>query len=268
VNAVYVAENVLLAIREYKNWFPAIKAIATRRDFTTVTLRNGLQIQASHELKWLMNQIFYKKVYTPTPELQIAPNDIVMDIGANCGIFTMFAASLTKNTIYSFEPSPDNFRLLENNVTTNGLKNVVLCPVALDSEVRSAKFLLNNATHQENVLHYEHLDVEQLYPPKIDEYDEITVPTTTLERVMEEHHIERVDFLKMDCQGAEGPIFSSTPKNILLRINKIAMEYHDHISPLKHNDLQKILEEAGFTTLVKKGPSSSPLGFLYGWRER
>src|SRR5947209_4451038 len=116
---MYVAENVLLAIREYKNWPAAVKAIATGREFTTVTLRNGLQIQASQEFKWWMHQIFYKNVYTPTPQLQIGPNDIVMDVGAYCGVFTIFAASLTKNTIYSFEPSPDNFRLLEKNVARN-----------------------------------------------------------------------------------------------------------------------------------------------------
>src|SRR5262249_26053816 len=152
--------------------------------------------KAAQEFKWLMNQIFYKKVYTPIPQLQIDPNDIVMDIGANCGIFTMFAASLTKNTIYAFEPSPDNFRILENNVSANGLKNIVLFPLALDSQVGSAKFLLNHTSHQENLLHYDHLDPDQLIPQKIDEYDEIIVPTTTLEQIMEEHHIERIDFLK------------------------------------------------------------------------
>jgi len=264
VNVVYVAENMLLATRAYKNWFDAIKAIVTRREFTTVTLRNGLQIKAAQEFKWLMNQIFYKKVYTPIPQLQIGPNDIIMDIGANCGIFTMFAASLTKNTIYAFEPSPANFRILENNVSTNGLKNIVLFPLALDSQIGSAKFLLNHTTHQENLLHYEHLDLSQ----ETDEYDEVTVSTTTLEHIMEKHNIEHIDFLKVDCQGGEGPILSSTPQKYLLKVNKIAMEYHDHISPLKHDDLRKILEEAGFTTLLKKAPSPSPLGFLYGWREK
>jgi FkbM family methyltransferase len=34
--------------------------------------------------------------------------------------------------------------------------------------------------------------------------DEITVPATTLEQVMEEKGIERIDFLKLDCQGQKG----------------------------------------------------------------
>src|SRR2546428_6133240 len=110
MDVLYAAENVLLATRKYKNWMAAVTAIATRREFNKIILKNGLQIEAPEDLKWLMNQIFFKKVYTPTAHLQIGSNDIVVDIGAHCGVFTLFASLITKNTIYSFEPSPRNFR--------------------------------------------------------------------------------------------------------------------------------------------------------------
>jgi FkbM family methyltransferase len=267
MNLIYGAENILLATHAYRNWFDAVKAIITRHEFKHIMLKNGLEIRASQEFKWLMNQIFYKRVYTPISPLQIGLDDVVVDIGAHCGIFTMFAASLTRNTIYSFEPSPHNFQILKDNISTNNLKNVILFQLALADRVGSAPFLLNHISHQENLLRYEHLNPEQLIPQKLEEYEEIMVPITTLEHIIEEYHIEHIDFLKLDCQGAEGAIFSSTPKEYLLRIKKIAMEYHDHISLLNHDDLQKILEEAGFTTLIKKKDALSPLGFLYGWRE-
>lgn len=268
MNVTYVVENLLLATREYRNWPEAVRAIVSRRDLSTITLRNGLRIKGAGELKWLMNQIFYRKVYTPIPQMAIGPHDVVMDVGANCGVFTLYAASLTSGSIYSLEPSPDNFHLLQDNVTANGLDNVVLLPVALDSQAGEAKFLLNRRTHQENVLHYDHLDFEQLIPRQIEEYEEITVPTTTLEQVMEQHRIRSIDFLKIDCQGAEGAILSSTPQECLRKINKIAMEYHDHISLLKHEELRQILTGAGFVTSLVKVDPASPLGFLYGWRER
>ena len=44
MDLLYVAENVLLATRKYKNWPAAIKAIAPRSEFEIVTLRNGLQM--------------------------------------------------------------------------------------------------------------------------------------------------------------------------------------------------------------------------------
>jgi hypothetical protein len=83
VNIVYTAKNVMLATREYKNWLAAVMAIATRHEFKKVILKNGMQIEASQGFKWLMNQIFYEKIYTPTPQLQISKDDIVMDIGAH-----------------------------------------------------------------------------------------------------------------------------------------------------------------------------------------
>jgi FkbM family methyltransferase len=138
--------------------------------------------------------------------------------------------------------------------------------VALDDRIGTAKFLINRNFQEENVLYYDRLKFNQLIPQKIEEYEKVTVPTSTLQNIMDEQHIERIDFLKMDCQGAEGPILSTTPQSYLQRINKVAMEYHDHICLLKHQDLQKILEEAGFTTLVKQIDDTSPLGFLYGWR--
>ena len=268
MNPVDVAQNLVFAAREYQNWPEAMKAILTRREFTTITLRNGFRIEGAHEFKWLMNQIFHRKVYTPTPRFRIGPDDVVVDVGANCGIFTMYAAATTRNTIFSIEPSPDNVRMLEANIAANRLANVVLLPVALTSEAGEAKLLLSSVSHQENLIHYDHLDPTQLIPQRLEEYDEITVPTMTLEQVIEEHRIERIDFLKMDCQGGEGPVLSSTPRRCLERIDRIALEYHDHISPLKHDELRDILVGAGFETLLREDGPSSSLGFLYAWRPR
>lgn len=82
---------------------------------------------------------------------------------------------------------------------------------------------------------------------------------------MDSNHIEQIDFLKMDCEGSEGSILQSVPKEYLKKVNKITMEFHDHLSRLDHNDLQKLLEEAGFNTKLKWDNKSS-CGYLYGWR--
>jgi hypothetical protein len=43
---------------------------------------------------------------------------------------------------------------------------------------------------------------------------------------MEEHCVDRVDFLKMDCEGSEWPILEETPPEVLSRIDALAMELH------------------------------------------
>jgi hypothetical protein len=83
---------------------------------------------------------------------------------------------------------------------------------------------------------------------------------------MDRHQIKHIDFLKLDCEGAEEAILLSTPKAYLQRVRKIAMEFHDQLTRLKHDELRKLLQEAGFSTSLK-WVQGDPLGFLYGWRE-
>ena len=98
-----------------------------------------------------------------------------------------------------------------------------------------------------------------------EDYEAIEVETLTLPSIMERNNLQHIDFLKMDCEGSEGVILRSTPKDYLQRVRKIAMEFHDHLSPLTHAEIQQLLEEAGFLTQVK-WDQQSPVGFLYGWR--
>lgn len=70
----------------------------------------------------------------------------------------------------------------------------------------------------------------------------------------------------MDCEGSEGSILMSTPMHYLKRIRKISLEFHDNVSSLKHNDIQKLLGEAGFVTKLNWN-GESPFGYIYGKRQ-
>jgi FkbM family methyltransferase len=67
--------------------------------------------------------------------------DCFFDVGANIGIYTLYAASRYPNSkIYAFEPDPKNyFRLLEN-VLLNGYTNIVPLPLAVGSEIGLVSF--------------------------------------------------------------------------------------------------------------------------------
>ena len=83
---------------------------------------------------------------------------------------------------------------------------------------------------------------------------------------MDQNNLDQIDFLKMDCEGGEGYVLLSTPLDYLKRIRKIAMEFHDSQSPLKHQEMDKILVNAGFkTSLVWDGIGLS--GYLFARRE-
>ncbi len=241
-------------IREYKNWWQICIQTINGKGTDVVILRNGLRIEAAKDshLLVIMNEIFRMEVYNPSG-FTIETNDIVVDIGANVGVFTMFAAQRTRNKVYSFEPFQGNIEFLNRNVSNNDLSNVFVHSVAVSAENGYTKLFLAEIPGG-------HLLFDHNIKGKLEKY--VNVPTITLQYIIDKNNLPKIDFLKMDCEGAEGSILMSTPKDYLRRINKIAMEFHDNVSELKHEEIRKLLEEVGFTTELS-WDGQSPLGYLY-----
>jgi FkbM family methyltransferase len=204
----------------------------------------------------MVYEIIYRRIYTPT-FLPLEPDDIVLDIGANIGVFAVYAAGRTRKTVYAFEPLPDNIGFLRRNVEANDLGNVDIQPVAVAEKAGTARLYLSTISGGHRLFdHYR--------DHKLERY--LEVPTTTLQAIMDENHLDKVDFLKMDCEGSEGPIIASTPFDYLKRIRKIAMEFHDDATDLKHDHIENRLRETGFITRLI-WDTKSPYGLMYGWRE-
>ena len=260
-NALYNTKNIFYSIRnrrKYKNWKKIIISIVKGQQPTTVILRNGIQIDAPkyNDLLVMADEIFFRNIYNPV-SLRIESNDIVVDIGANIGVFTLFAARRTQNTIYAFEPFPENIEFLNRNIRINGLYNITSHCVAVCDKIGSAKLFISGISAG-------HLLFNHSIEGKLEKY--IKVPTTTLQRIMDVNNLEQIDFLKLDCEGSEGSILMSTPKDYLQRIKKIAMEFHDNVSQLKHDGIQRLLKELGFITKLNWNGNSA-FGYLYAIRD-
>ena len=79
------------------------------------------------------------------------------------------------------------------------------------------------------------------------------VPSTTLERIFLDNHVENCQLLKLDCEGAEYEILFDTSREILNRIQNISMEYHQ-VPEYTISDLTKYLKDIGFDVRLGKGP--------------
>ncbi len=262
------------ASQKYKNWLEYSLIRASGQECNKLVLKNGVKIETVESARMVVDEIFFWQLYTPAP-LFIEENDIVLDIGANAGVFTLFAASKTKNTVYAFEPFPANFEVLQRNIASNALQNVVAYNSAVSDTSGTGKLFVNPHDGKQNLLD-EHIlpekiakyktdeDLDYLDPSKFKQY--VNVSITTLQAFMDSNNVQKIDFLKLDCEGAEGAILFSTPDEYLGHVRKITMEFHDHLSQYSHDDIQKRLEEVGFTTQLK-WDGISALGYLYGWRQ-
>ncbi len=83
--------------------------------------------------------------------------------------------------------------------------------------------------------------------------------------LLDEAGIETIDFLKIDCEGAEGLFLPQIDEPTFSRIGRIAMEFHDETSPMKHDAIEELFRRHGFTTrLAWDGHGSE--GMLYASR--
>ena len=78
-------------------------------------------------------------------------------------------------------------------------------------------------------------------------------------------NIKHIDFLKMDCEGAEFGIIMNTPKDYIRKINKISMEFHDNVDDYKHDFLVRILKDCDFKVEILWN-GRSPFGYIYALR--
>ncbi len=134
----------------------------------------------------------YEEYETELVEKMIQPGDVVVDIGACIGYYTLLFAKLVgeNGKVFAFEPDPTNFAILKKNVATNGYKNVVLA-----NEVVSEKTGKQKLYQSENAADHQIYDSHE--GRKFIERDGIA---------LDDHFKDFkgiIDVIKMDIQGAE-----------------------------------------------------------------
>jgi len=230
-----------------------IKQRLLGKPITSVKLRNGLVIlgRKTSLLVDVIDEIFFRKGYTPK-FLPIESGDVVVDIGANVGVFSLLAATRGAGKIYALEPLSNNARLININFKENNLPEPVVVQAAVADKIGKARFYLGKSDPHGSLL-------------KEGFRKNIEVSTLTLGSIISKYRLKKVDFLKIDAEGSEGKIVMSTPPEVWKKIRKVSLEYHDDMSPVKHEDLNKRFQRLGFKTRLTF--DGSPYGYIYAWRD-
>jgi len=208
-----------------KNLVPDWDDIFWRNSVTLAKKYNpnwhGLQNMKDYSFLKYKDKVLYKEVvednyYDFTAEnLQ---NKVVIDIGANIGVASIFAAALGAKKVIAVEPTNATFQLLKDNIAQAKYENIVpLCRVASDVTGRAVK-INHSASHQTANNVY---DVAEQY----DVVESISI--ADLVKMAEGSDV----VLKLDCEGSEFDIIMNATAEDLRSVKKIAMEVHSDIHP-------------------------------------
>lgn len=187
------------------------------------------------------------KIYEPNQteivKKYVHEGDIVIDIGAHVGYYTLLMAQLVgeNGKVYSFEPDPVNFQLLKKSVEINGFENVVLIQKAVSNITDKVKLFLGDDDSA----------INRIYDAKLgDAKESIDVESVTIDEYFKEND-ELINFIKLDSEGSEVKIINGM-KQFLSRNKKLVMmtEFFPFLikkSGDEPNQYLKSLEKSGFS---------------------
>ena len=160
-------------------------------------------------------------------------NGVFIDVGANIGKYTIkIGNSLKMNgRVISFEPENDNFEMLKKNTKLNNLKNTTLINKALSDKKGKLKLYLAKGN-------WGHLSLVEKVGEK---YEEVEVDT--LDNILKELKISKVDLIKIDVEGAENLVLKGALETLKKSHPKIIFEAWDknHLDKIK-----KVLEPLNY----------------------
>jgi autotransporter strand-loop-strand O-heptosyltransferase len=165
-----------------------------------------------HEIFNLMD--YYKH---PNQDKRIYDGDVVVDLGGNIGIFNRWAYNQGASKVISFEPDRRYFELLSKNADPRS----ILFNGAIADEI--GELVLSETGHLGGSTLLETNEVTNTY----------AVKTYTLNHLFETGIVSKIDFLKVDIEGAEHHAFAGISDENLLKVRNVAMEYHHNL--LGHN---------------------------------
>jgi len=155
----------------------------------------------------------------------LVPGMVFFDIGANLGFYSLLSAKKVGPTgqVHSFEPNPRIFQELLFNIKLNKFNNIYPNQIALSDH--NGRGLLSSHERGEEV--YGSLSDRNFPGVSIIGHDDVQLES--LDSYIEKHGVNRIDFIKIDVEGAELDVLRGAnntldilrPKNIMFELSEI-----------------------------------------------
>lgn len=212
---------------------------------------NGTKVTLNNFRDEISNDIFYSGIFGNYEGFSLklwnylclqAEDSIVMDIGAFSGVYSLVAANAnSKIDIYSFEPHPNTFKILEKNIQSNNFKNIYLNNYALSDHDGDIKFYNSKGNTPSGFSSVNHRFIEKDAGVKICKARNVSsVLNSELSK-------KRISLIKIDIERAELPLLK-------LMINRIVKDNTIVLSEILdkefYEDFDKLFHQNGYRSVL------------------
>ena len=197
-------------------------------------------------------EIFVTKIYDKF--FKVEEGDVVVDIGGNLGLFSYYSLCKGAKQVYCFEPSPQCYNCIVENFN---FINLIVEEAAVGSKDGNVIFNINPESSINSSMFASDKNSQT-----------ITCKSINLNNYIKTNNIEKIDYLKIDCEGAEYEIIESLDEQYLINnVSKICLEYHLNKNGEINTILNK-LKKCGFTINFEFGnyQINDELGIIYAYK--
>src|ERR671918_769111 len=161
--------------------------------------------------------------------------DIVIDIGAHIGRYTITSSKQVGNTgkVVAIEADPDNFELLKRNIALNNLTNVLPLNYAVFSTRTRMKLYEQSASAKYNSLMLARAAKTENY---------VEVNADTLDSILKLNGINQVNWIKIDVEGAEFEVLKGSTKTLSSENLSLFIEIHNINDPNHYGNIVDFLK--------------------------
>ena len=206
--------------------------------------KDGLRIAFRQNLfdAFIIREIFLERDYTRN--LNVKRGATIVDIGGYIGDFAIYAAHYLDARVYVYEPIAENFAVLKQNIDINNLGNRITAYERAVSD--SPEIVLNVQTKSHGEIHVSAYE-NQAEGKRV-------IQAVTPAQIFSDNGLDRIDLLKIDCEGGEYAIFPLLTPDLLARVDEIVFEHHPVVPDWRErvDAIFAQLRAAGFT-LIERG---------------
>jgi FkbM family methyltransferase len=224
--------------------------------------RNGMKVADYSEPAWHVLKASGVRLHCSSlPEADVTteiylekallqPGHVILDLGAYCGGSAYFFAKAGGPScrVISLEPDSLNYASLEKNIEFHGLNNVTPLPCAVWSHSGRLKFQ-NEGSMGSGVS-----DVHNRNAPSVE------IQAVSIEDLVTRFQLSRIDFIKMDIEGAETVVLKSAGPVLKRYRPGLIVEPHRIDGESNEGEVVRILQDIGYTVeALPQGELNLPL---------